>query len=34
MDAWDLIILLGVTAIWLGFASAIVWLVAVSPTRR
>jgi hypothetical protein len=27
MDAWNLILLLGVTAIWLGMVSAIAWMV-------
>ncbi len=33
MDAWNLIILLGVTAIWIGFATAMVWLVSFAQQR-
>jgi hypothetical protein len=34
MDAWNLIILLGVSAIWVGFVTAMVWLVAVAQPGR
>jgi hypothetical protein len=27
MDAWNLILLLSVTAIWLGMVSAVAWMV-------
>ena len=33
MDAWNLIILLGVSAIWIGFLTAVLWLVGAQARR-
>jgi hypothetical protein len=34
MSEWNLILLLGVSAIWVGFVTAMAWLVAESRTGR
>jgi hypothetical protein len=33
VDAWNLIMLLGVTAIWLGFVAAVAYLVSAAQAR-
>jgi len=34
MDAWTLLMLVGVSTIWVTILSAIAWFVAVAPARN